>query len=435
MNGGKDVKIGHDKRPVSVIPSDEQLLYNIANGEILTDEFGNPLITKVDQFFLADASKDRSTSIVFPEKPTNKYPIKRVTQVGISTATYGVDLDVDVFVNSNNQLIVLKRTGASVAVATTVKERVTSPAVAIGITFTDLNQCEILTRDTDVGSEKNNLYFPESDLSHITNVGVGVSFKVSGHNIPAGSYVVKKDHTRIKISEPVTVGVTTDKVTFLHTDTVFYEADNVLKVAEEFNETSEVSTTLLGVNRAETQLSLFSNVSSYGLNNDEWESFSYNTGSSKGSWDQRANKIYGNRYLARIEEETQESAIKLSAFPPSHSYPFGPNYARLGLYNATLFQQYKNFIILGNLAYQLFTQKLSGYSADWTSKFLNPADVTIDGNGDIFYAKLTGKEDDFGYAFQKIDEWTDTWRAIGEGKSLINPVTGNFLSFGELKSS
>ena len=66
MNGGKDVKIGHDKRPVSVIPSDEQLLYNIANGEILTDEFGNPLITKVDQFFLADASRDRSTALRTP---------------------------------------------------------------------------------------------------------------------------------------------------------------------------------------------------------------------------------------------------------------------------------------------------------------------------------------------------------------------------------
>ena len=68
MNGGKDVKIGHDKRPVSVVPSDEQPLYNIANGELLTDEFGNPLVTKVDQFFLADASKERSTSIVFPKQ-------------------------------------------------------------------------------------------------------------------------------------------------------------------------------------------------------------------------------------------------------------------------------------------------------------------------------------------------------------------------------
>ena len=52
MNGGKDVKIGHDKRPVSVVPADQKPLYNIANGEILTDEFGNPLILKLISFFL-----------------------------------------------------------------------------------------------------------------------------------------------------------------------------------------------------------------------------------------------------------------------------------------------------------------------------------------------------------------------------------------------
>ena len=33
MNGGKDVKIGHDKRPISVIPKDQQPLYNISNGD------------------------------------------------------------------------------------------------------------------------------------------------------------------------------------------------------------------------------------------------------------------------------------------------------------------------------------------------------------------------------------------------------------------
>ena len=440
MNGGKDVKIGHDKRPISVIPSDEQLLYNIANGEILTDEFGNPLITKVDQFFLADASKDRSTSVVFPENPKDVYPIKRVTQVGTVVATYGVDFDVDVAINNNQKIIVLKRTGATVLVGvSTVKNR-----SGVGITFTDFNQCEIRTREPNVGSfnDKNNLYF--SNPSDIANVdlrvpfnssGNQVTFNVSGHNIPAGSHVVKKDNDRLKISKHVTAGLTTDKVIITRTDSLFYEADNVLKIAEEFNETSEVSTTLLGVNRAETQLSLFSNVSSYGLNDDEWESFSYNTGTSKASWNTRPNKIYGNRYLARIEEETQESAIKLSAFPPSHSYPFGPNYTRLGLYNKTLFEQYENFIRLGNLAYDLFKNKLSAsnYSSSWISKFLNPADVKIDGNGDIFYAKLEGKENDFAYAFQKIDEWTDTWRAIGEGKSLLDPITGDFLTFGSLK--
>ena len=424
MNGGKDVKIGHDKRPVSVVPSDEQPLYNIQNGELLTDEFGNQLITKVDQFFLPDASSERATSVVFPENPEDKYTIKTVTQVAISTATYGIDLDVNTKINTNNKVEVLKRTGTVVAVAATVKERGTG----IGITFTDLNECEILTVATDVGKDKNHLYFPESDVSYIANVQVGD--KVSGANISDGSLVLKKDYNRVKISGTSNSGITTDKITFFRSGTATYAADNVLKVAEEFRETSEVSTTLLGVNRAETQLSLFSNVSSYGLNNDDWESFSYNTGSSKPSWDRRANKIYGNRYLARIEEETQESAIKLSAFPPSHSYPFGPNYAKLGLYNSTLYEQYINFIRLGNNAYDLF-ESLS-YPASFTSKFLNKNDVTIDGSGEIFYAKLPGKENDFGYAFQKIDEWTDTWRAIGEGKSLLNPVTGLFLSFGDL---
>ena len=168
MNGGKDVKIGHDKRPVSIIPSDEQPLYNIQNGELLTDEFGNELITKVDQFFLADASKDRATSVVFPENPEDKYTIKTVTQVAISTATYGIDLDVNTKINTSNKVEVLKRTGAVVAAAATVKERSTG----IVITFTDLNACEILTVATDVGQEKNNLYFPESDISYLSLIHI-----------------------------------------------------------------------------------------------------------------------------------------------------------------------------------------------------------------------------------------------------------------------
>ena len=98
MNGGKDVKIGHDKRPVSVVPSDEQFLYNIANGEILTDEFGNPLITNVDQYFLADASAERSTSVVFPSQPKESQTRRLIRTVGIETGTYGVNFDVDVVV-------------------------------------------------------------------------------------------------------------------------------------------------------------------------------------------------------------------------------------------------------------------------------------------------------------------------------------------------
>ena len=96
MNGGKDVKIGHDKRPVSVVPSDEKLLYNIANGEVLTDEFGNPLITKVDQYFLDDASAERSTSVVFPSQAKESQTRTLIRTVGIATGTYGINFDADV---------------------------------------------------------------------------------------------------------------------------------------------------------------------------------------------------------------------------------------------------------------------------------------------------------------------------------------------------
>ena len=44
-----------------------------------------------------------------------------------------------------------------------------------------------------------------------------------------------------------------------------------IKIEEQFPTFSEVSSTLLGVERAETQLSLFSDVSSYGLDDTSWE--------------------------------------------------------------------------------------------------------------------------------------------------------------------
>ena len=123
MNGGKDVKIGHDKRPVSVVPSDQQPLYNIANGEILTDEFGNPLITEVDQFFLADASTERSTSVVFPSQAKESQTRRLIRKIGIGTGTYGVNFNVSVIVTNvgfaTHALIVDQVNGGLVGVGTT----------------------------------------------------------------------------------------------------------------------------------------------------------------------------------------------------------------------------------------------------------------------------------------------------------------------------
>ena len=97
MNGGKDVKFGDDKRPVSIVPSNEQNLYNISNGELLTDEFGNPLITEVDTFYLPDATAERSTSVVLPTKESAFSRPVYVSR-GQATVQYA-DLDVHVLAN------------------------------------------------------------------------------------------------------------------------------------------------------------------------------------------------------------------------------------------------------------------------------------------------------------------------------------------------
>ena len=158
-----------------------------------------------------------------------------------------------------------------------------------------------------------------------------------------------------------------------------------LKVEEQFKETSEVSNTLLGVNRAEVQLSLFSNVSSYGLDPDEFETFSYTDGTSFSSWDTRYSKLYGeNRYNIQETEETEESAIRLASFSVPYTYPFGPKFQKLGLYNADLFNRYLKFIELGNDLHEHFKDNGS-YSTEWKNKFL-PIGITSTFAGDVDYA-------------------------------------------------
>ena len=78
---------------------------------------------------------------------------------------------------------------------------------------------------------------------------------------------------------------------------------------------------------------MFSDVSSYGLDNDEFEFFDTHGGTSNSQWETRINETYGARYRGKLFEETQESGIRIGAFPVAFSYPFGPRRERIGLYN------------------------------------------------------------------------------------------------------
>jgi len=505
MNGGKDVKIGHDKRPVAIIPKDEVNLYNIANGELLTDEFGNPLITKVDQFFLNDATTVRSTSVGFPDTPTEGYSRRDYKLVGTyHTAQYGAidgeiyaqvgvadtagtsinpvskikvdDITVDNvgtitgnITSSGNtitnisdmssivvgHIITLVSGGAGVTLVSGAKVESTGASeITLDKTFggtgnaaaasfkvglssttipiTNWPYLEVVpATGTSAGSaagvEKHRVY------GHGIGIGVSVGDSVEGNNIPRGTFVteVSTNNNRLTISEDITGGPFTDKLTFRSERKTSRKADNIWKIAEVFAESSEVSTTLLGVNRAETQLSLFSNVSSYGLDTNEFEYYTWNSGHGFASWNNRANKTYGNRYLAKITEEVQESAIQLAAFPPPYSYPFGPKFSRIGLYNSTLFNQYISFVQLGNELYDYYNignGASQGYPASWKDRFLSKSFVRVI-SGDVYYEKNEDSAKQFAEAFGKVDIWTDTWREISEGSSLLDPVTGQYFDF------
>jgi len=429
-NGGKDIRLGDDKRPVSVIPNNEDFLYNIANGEILKDEFGNPLVTEADQFFALDTTAERSTSIVFPKETASAFGRLIFNSVGtFSTVTYNTNFDVRI-----NAASVLQHGGSAVGFGTTVALATGSSLngnfvdVGLGVSdiqFTQFPFLDVKTK-TDQGSdERNKLYF----LDDILNNKVAVNDKVEGVGIPDGTFVSKVFPSYMQLSNNVDAsilsGITTNTIGIRKATLQLQKSDNVFRIEEQFQETSEVSSSLLGIPRAETQLSLFSNVSSYGLNNDEFEFFTFNSGNSFASWDTRSNAIYGNRYNASRSEEVQESAIKLEAFPVPYSYPFNASFDDIGFYNPTLFGFYLKFIQLGNRLYNYYNTgsgASQGYPSDWKNKFLDPAKVYVS-NSDVIYA--IGISD----SFAAIDTWTDTWRDISAGVLVdaVSPsVTFNF---------
>ena len=129
MSLEKDIKLGDDKRPVSIIPSNEVNLFNIANGELLTDEFGNPVIAEVDEYFLRDATADRSTSIVIVENKINSSTRYQKSSIGSTTATYSFTNTNIVGIETTNIISGDLISGASIPDATVISR------VGIGTVF------------------------------------------------------------------------------------------------------------------------------------------------------------------------------------------------------------------------------------------------------------------------------------------------------------
>ena len=191
-----------------------------------------------------------------------------------------------------------------------------------------------------------------------------------------------------------------------------------IPIEEVFQEQSETSNTLLGVPRGERQLSLFSDVSTLGLDEDDWEFFTQTGGFRFGPWERRESELFGRHYNASFIEQTEEQALEIGAFPVPYSYPFGPRWANIGVFDEGRYNQYLNFIRLGNDLYDFFgtTENESLYGSDFKEQFLDREKVTI-ADQDVVFPTLSEDE-----AFKLIDTWTRTWVDINDS-ILPSPIS------------
>jgi hypothetical protein len=193
-------------------------------------------------------------------------------------------------------------------------------------------------------------------------------------------------------------------------------AGGSISVREQFAETSQVSTSLLGIPRAETQQTLLADVSVYGIDDNTWEFYRNPAPFQPIEWSTRLNRNYGRRYESRLGEHANEQALALEVFPAPWLFPFGPKWQNQGRYNATLFPLYINFINLGNALYEYYTANNRAVFAE--THFLVPEMATIVGAGasaDVIY------NENFNLAMEYIEQWTMTWMLIRDNK-LEDPI-------------
>lgn len=184
-----------------------------------------------------------------------------------------------------------------------------------------------------------------------------------------------------------------------------------VKVIEQFPETSQVSSSLLGVPRDEKQLGLFADVSTYGFNDTIWEFFTSGGPGGFAQWNNRKNKDYGNRYGIRVEEIVEEQAIALKAFPISYSFPYSPRFGSTGGYSSALYSQYVNFFELGRILYDAYiNDEDERFELFAIENFLSP-EVGYIQNQEVIYNPNLPLET----VFEEIEKWTMAWIKLRNG--------------------
>jgi hypothetical protein len=221
-----------------------------------------------------------------------------------------------------------------------------------------------------------------------------------------------------------------------------------IPILERFSETSEVSNSLLGVPRGEQQLSLFADVATYGLDEDNWNYYTFSNATYPGEWYNKENPIFGRRSNPTFNEGSEEQALYLKSFPSQYSFP-GSTIASKLTTPTSNFKSYMNFIAMGKYLYSIFYPinptfadlnfiDNSIYIVDSAERpVANPpvfldTSLAFDGNGTYFDVTYG---DNLRLAFDKIERWTYFFGLIVNGTDTYPELSGSAILDFKLQSS
>jgi hypothetical protein len=217
-----------------------------------------------------------------------------------------------------------------------------------------------------------------------------------------------------------------------------------ISIEEQFGETSDVSSSLLGVPRAEEQLSLFADVATYGLDEEQWSEYVYSDGRHPTAWYRKKNPIYGRRSQPNFYEGSTEQALYLMQYPSQYSYPRGP-VERNTQSPSDEFILYMNFIALGKYLYdtflnvdRLFAEKyfISDDIAYIVDEFDTQIPIVFDtsalgsasfvSSGSYFDVKYASTEQ---ISYDQIEAWTYFFDLVKDNLATFPPLDGAISDF------
>lgn len=401
----KKIKIGDDKQPAPLIQQNVPL-FNLQTAQQLTDEGGTPLVSQEDTFLTSETSKNKSTSIVYTDDKEFKQQ-KNILLTGSGFSANQQTITVvngdGLFSGTNNYRIEFtKQSGdgnidlSDGEIITHVGNSGTATVGSIQLLSNQTSGFLVLQNFSGSGLSVGDTFTYTRIPNNVINLEV-LSFSFVGKSaelsigdtllLPtglSGSTAVYETRTVTDITDnntcTVSQNVTANKDKFgklIKLRTV--STDPVLKVEESFAAFSEVSTTILGYPKAEEQLGLFSNVSTYGLDDDEFLFYDSDGSLQYSNWENRKNKIYGNHYRSRYREVKEESAISIESYRTPYNYPYGP---RDRLYNEDGYRNFNTFIKIGAVLYDNYKTLYPNYAKNFLP--YTPNHILLDNVNGIF---------------------------------------------------